>query len=399
MLHAHTSTLLGRLYCANRNISGLIVSLSLLFAGALAVYENPQVKEWVDARRRELAVAIESLGEEISPRPRPRNPPFDASAQEDRSPEAEERRRAARQEILERGMFMEMRRRRDRQGSPRDVPTSFDHIVDSDGRLRDEGANTATATTTAIENPELRRRNTEHRAAVLGAAFASPFDDEMPLDQYPPNLRPSPLESQKADDADLYGVSRSSTPVPTSPLPSATPITPSIHPTSPFYFAASPSPSLQPESSIPANLLIDTDNVSNHPSEELLDLTPTTSVASLPEMEQSLHNPQTIFPHAPHQLSQANLDINEWAHRSTASFYSMPDPPNPQQAPADNNDETEMERAMSEMISASEADSVSEAEHVSKLGSEADVDVMSEISAMTPSTWTEVGSVISEEYQ
>ena len=294
---------------------------------------------------------------------------------------------------------MEMRRGRDRPGSPRDIPTSFDHIVDSEGRLRDERANNATAITTAIENPELRRRNTEHRAAVLGAAFASPFDDEMPLDQYPPNLRPSSVEPQKADDADLYDVSRSSTPVPTSPLPSATPITPNIQPTSPIHSATFPSPSLQPESSIPTNLLINTDEVSNHPSEELLDLTPTTSVASLPEMEQSLHNSQSIFPHASQPLNQANLDINEWAHRSTASFYSMPDPQTPQQAPADNNDETEMEQAMSEMISASEVDSMSEAEHISKLGSEADVDIMSEISAMTPSTWTEVGSVVSEEYQ
>ena len=294
---------------------------------------------------------------------------------------------------------MELRRRRDRQGSPREVPTSFDHIVDSEGRLRDERANIAAANTTATESPELRRRNTEHRAAVLGAAFASPFDDEMPLDQYPPNLRPGPLESQKADDADLYDVSRSSTPVPISPSPSATATTPSIHPTSPTYLATSLSPLLQPEPSSQRNLLVNTDDVSNHPSEELLDLTPTTSVASLPEMEQSSHNPHTVFPHAPQPLSQANLDINEWAHRSTASFYSMPDPHVPQQAPANNNNDTEMERAMSEMISASEADSMSEAEHVSKLGSEADVDVMSEISAMTPSTWTEVGSVVSEEYQ
>ena len=135
---------------------------------------------------------MQSLGEEISPSPSrsrtscddsttsQRNTSFDASTQEDVSPEAEARRRAARQEILERGMLMEMRRR-EQQGSTRTAATSFDHLVDAEGRLRQD----TTAMTTATPNIELRRRNNEHRAAVLGAAFANPFDDEVPLDQYP----------------------------------------------------------------------------------------------------------------------------------------------------------------------------------------------------------------------
>ena len=315
----------------------------------------------------------------MAPSPsRRRNRSFDASAQEDSSPEAEARRRAARQEILERGMMMEMRRR-ERQGSTRTAATSFDHMVDSEGRLRQEDAHT-TATTTATDNTELRRRNAEHRAAVLGAAFANPFDDEIPLDQYPPNLRSDPVDEQQQqqqDHADIYDVSRSSTPVLSSPVRLVTP------------------PIVQPLA--PSNCLIDAEEFSNHPSEELVDLTPTTSVASLHEMVQSPHSPQVLLPQSSFQANQANLDINEWAQRSTASFYSMPDPVNNHQSNGDQN-ETDLERGLREMISASEADSQSEAEHVSKLGSEADLDVMSEVSGMTPSTWTEVGSVVSEEY-
>lgn len=316
---------------------------------------------------------MQSLGEEIAPSSTRRNASFDASTQEDASPEAEARRRAARQEILERGMLMEMRRR-ERRGSTRSTATSFDHLVDSEGRLRQE----TSATTTATENTEVRRRHTEHRAAILGAAFANPFDDEVPLDQYPPNLRLDPVEQQQPHDSDFHDVSRSSTPVPSSPIRLTTPVI--------------------DQPSAPPNLLIDAEELSNHPSEELLDLTPTTSVTSLHEIEQSSHNSQSVFPPSPSQLNQANLDINEWAHRSTASFYSMPASPNAQLT-QDDQDETEiMEREMGEMIRSSEADSASEAEHVSRLGSEADLDVMSEISGMTPTTWTEVGSVVSEEY-
>ena len=360
-----------------RRSSGLIFSMSLLFAAGLAVYnENPQIKEWIDARRRDMAIAMQSLSEEVSPSSSRRTPPFDASTQEDSSPEAEDRRRAARQQILERGMLMQARRR-GRQESTGTAATSFDHLVDSEGRLRQDGASSSAAVT-ETENTALRRRNTEHRAAILGAAFANPFDDEVPLDQYPPNLRPDMVEQQHSDDSDLYNVSRSSTPVPPS---SPNVATPSI---------------VQPYA--PSDRLIDVDEYSNHPSEEMLGLTPTTSVASLHDMGRSTPDPHAPSTHSHSQLNQVNLEMNEWAHRSTSSFYSMPDSPNVQPSPNIEDERDMMEREMEEMIRSSEADSESEAEHVSRFGSEADPDVMSDISVMTPSTWTEVGSVVSEAF-
>ncbi|KAI9851896.1 MAG: hypothetical protein M1838_002467 [Thelocarpon superellum] len=46
---------------------GLIIAASILIAAGVAVYENPQVREWVDQSRRKLALALHNLGDEILP--------------------------------------------------------------------------------------------------------------------------------------------------------------------------------------------------------------------------------------------------------------------------------------------------------------------------------------------
>ena len=125
--------------------TGLIISLSLLFAAGIAIYENPHVKEWIEDSRRKGAIALHSLGDDLglplseeSREPRQQ----DASTREDETPEAVERRRHARQEILERGRKLE-ERRRTRQDTNKGKAKSFDDLVDKDGALRPEASTSA----------------------------------------------------------------------------------------------------------------------------------------------------------------------------------------------------------------------------------------------------------------
>jgi hypothetical protein len=132
--------------------AGLIVLAVVVVAAGAAAYENPQIREWLENSRRKIALALHSLGDEISPRVKQarRNDP---SMQEDDTEAAEERRRRAREEIMEKGRIMEERRKRKRNSKDVPSPTgSFDTLVDKDGMLKvGDKADEAHAATTAME--------------------------------------------------------------------------------------------------------------------------------------------------------------------------------------------------------------------------------------------------------
>ncbi|OJJ49882.1 hypothetical protein ASPZODRAFT_128439 [Penicilliopsis zonata CBS 506.65] len=108
---------------------GIIITVSVIVAAGIAIYESPQFRQWVNNSRRKVAVALHNLGDEIYPR---ESSPLreDISMSEEVSPDAEERRRIAREEILRRGV--EARRRKRGTSSL----GSFDALVDKDGNLR-----------------------------------------------------------------------------------------------------------------------------------------------------------------------------------------------------------------------------------------------------------------------
>ena len=158
--------------------TGLIVLAVVMAAAGAAAYENPQVREWVGNSRKKIAHSLYSLGDEIDPRPKQcrRN---DASMREDEAEGAEERRRRARAEIIEKGRIMEERRRRknDKKNSPVSSP-SFDTLVDNDGSLksvktsgeRRHLAEVTTAATSSADTPpatqqELKRRDVKSSQA------------------------------------------------------------------------------------------------------------------------------------------------------------------------------------------------------------------------------------------
>ena len=253
-------------------------------------------------------------------------------------------------------------RRKSRQAAA-GTAKSFDDMVDKDGALKvDDTTATSSAAEARLEESGLRHRHTEARAAALGSAFSNPFADEMGAPIVDAHAAP---QEQKQDP-----ISRSSTP--TNPAPSASPPTLSEFPTSP------PVPP-KPAAYQPQRLLIDTEEVSNRPSEQLLDLTPTTSASSAAADLAELNNDS--------QSSRSNYwSVNDWAQNSVPAFYSPP------QSEAAGSVEENTE-------SHTEGSHAGSFEHASQVGSE-DMDVMSDDEAQisTPDSWTEVGSQFSEDY-
>lgn len=328
-------------------VLGLLISLSVIFAAGIAVYENPQVRQWVDSSRRKIAIALHSLGDEINPRSNSRESP-DASTHEDESPEAVERRRKARQEIMERARAAQERRKSRKEDNEKSK--TFDELVDENGVLRTEKEEAITTATEDKAEPEqdLRKRNVEITAASLGSATANPFADELHADFKPQqeNEQPTPY-------------SRSSTPTISTP---------------PEGQNTAPSP--------PSQLLVNTDEISNHPSEDLVDLTPTTSTSSGAHADLAelwAHSPLDAPP------GQQRWSVHEWAENAAPSFYSPPQ-----------SDATGLE----DDGNRTGFNTPATGDHLSRVGSEANLDIWSDAGdrISTPGSWTEVGSVVSEDY-
>ncbi|KAL9000416.1 MAG: hypothetical protein Q9169_000933 [Polycauliona sp. 2 TL-2023] len=353
---------------------GIIVSISLLLAAGLAVYEHPQVKQWVDESRRKIAFALHNLGDDLDPPSSSRrNSSQDASTREDNGEEAVERRRKAREEILERGRKMEERRRARQTSSAKSK--SFDDLVDHEGKLKhDANQATTSAAETHLEQNGLRNRNTEAQGLASGSAFANPFADEAYTPDIPSATALAIASSQRSR--------RSSTAtLPASPAP------PPVPPKEPLDHVRSEPTSRAQQPNRP---LIDTEDVSDYRSEALVDLTPTTSASSMAaelfELDEHSH---------PLNGSQSNFwSVHEWAENNTApaQFYT---PPRSEAAPGDEERQREVEGSSIDSAS-SEADS---GEEISRVGNVSDMDVMSQVSGMsTPGSWTELGSQVSEDF-
>lgn len=236
-------------------------------------------------------------------------------------------------------------RRKSRQDSS-DKAKSFDDLVDKDGTLKreEEAAARTTAAEPQAEASGLHKRRTEMAGAALGSTLANPFADETHTDSYPIAPDNNPNQHSRSSTATL----------PAADLPPPVPPKLPLHP---------PQPQPQPR------LLIDTEDTSTHPSEQLIDLTPTTSASSAASAaaDPESHHPSNYW------------SVHEWAENTAPSFYSPP---------------------QSEAGSRHENSSQGTGEHASQAGSESDMDVVSEVGegVRTPGSWTEVGSVVSEEY-
>ena len=237
--------------------------------------------------------------------------------------------------------------------------SSFDDLVDGDGSLmksRDGGARTTAAEMSAGEEG-LRRRNEEVKGAALGAAFANPFADEMPT---PFVHEEAPEQSPHAGDKS----SRESS----ATLPAVSPSAPEL-------------PQLPQLPQRP--LLTDTEDLSSHPSDHILDLTPPASTPSPTNQSETSEHPSE---HQPLNY----WSVNEWAENTNSSFYSPP----PERAQENEEISGTQDEFHTEASDAGSEDDVGRFSHV---GSESDLDVLSEArdGVSTPGSWTEVGSSVS----
>lgn len=114
------------------------MTVSVLVAAGVAVYQSPQFQQWIDTSRRKIALALHNLGDEIQPRDAILE---DISMTEEVGEAAEERRRIARAEIAKRAVMLGSRRKERVSRGPLE---SFDTLIDKDGHLlaTDEEADT-----------------------------------------------------------------------------------------------------------------------------------------------------------------------------------------------------------------------------------------------------------------
>lgn len=363
-----------------------MISISLLVAAGLAVYEHPQIRQWVDESRRKIAIALHSLGDEVdSPSSARRNRSQDASTQEDESPEAVERRRRARQEIFERGRMMEEKR----QGghSSASNSKSFDDLVDGEGNLKNKSVQ---ATTTAAElQPEQGLRNRAAEGAALGSTLANPFTNETHTEYSFATASPV-ATSQRSRSSSVATLAASALP---PPVPPKEPLTvPPVPPKEPLPGSPQEHQS-QPrftQSSDRPRLLIDTEEVSNHPSEALVDFTPTTSTFSNAADLSELEHPQEQV-----QSQTSYWSVHEWAeNHSRPEFYTPPRSEAARSPTVPQSEGITVEQENVDRVS-----DVGSGERLSRVGSISDMDVLSEAGIVsTPGSWTEVGSVVSEDY-
>ena len=372
-----------RLLSQANTLLGIILSISILVAAGLALYDHPQVREWIDQSRQKIALAFNGIDDDPRHRRRDSTHTEDASTREDSSSEAAERRRRAREEIMQRGLVME-RRRRAKSGHTSRSSSTFDDMVDSGGKLRGEekdmdlqgvAAVVASAAEKAPIDEGLRKRIIEATGVARGSAAADPFSDEMGMGIMDEKaaLEQEQLEQTRERSATLRG-------------------------DSPLIIDTNVADTAQRGD----------DLISDHDSEMLVDLTPTTSVAPsisatllsasgplTPTSTNHPHSEEQTIPLLPQVQPQPSFhSIQEWASATAstgpASFYSPP----------------ESEQNYQDLEAASEHGSQASFETASVVGSNStisehgvmDVDEMSESDRLsTPGGWSEIGSVVSEE--
>jgi hypothetical protein len=172
--------------------TGLIIAASVLVAAGIAIYESPQVRQWVDQSRRKIAVALHSLGDEMQPRrPSESSEDFDDRKRRQREEIIRKNRNDLIKRAREEGIAVDLdelarigqdvelaerRQRRETNGSQK----SFDDLVGSDGMLKKDVSTAQTATGNDASSSALRHRGAAGFAAgsVAAAFVANPFSDD-----------------------------------------------------------------------------------------------------------------------------------------------------------------------------------------------------------------------------
>lgn len=351
------------------------------------MYESPQARQFAEDVRRKIAIALHSLGDEINPAAQqPRfNRPEDAEgfmqstgAAEPGVDADEESRRRQREELMYWNAVhmekMEKERKLAGEGerpANRSRGSSFDDFLQEDPAA-EKGTYVYNTGTDVNGASEERLRNRGVRGLNHGSIYANPFSDEHNID----------WDEQRAIDASLMSPETSEQMEVMSDLYSAN---------------EDPKPSRETTATI-AEQLIDT-------SEEAAPDPP----LALPSMEMMHESANFTNMSERTRDDSAYASIHAWADNTNSSFYSpLPVTPGittPQQhepvpgSPLFSDPPLSVpgDGEMTPTDSASLAGSGSEV-WAPRSGATSDADVMSVDGEgiSTPGSWTEVGSVVSE---
>ena len=312
-------------------ISGIIITVSVLIAAGIAVYESPQFRRWISNSRRKIAVALHSIGDEIHPRDQSRPLREDISMTEEVGEAAEERRRKAREEIKRRAALLEARRRK--KTGP---AGTFDELVDKDGNLRKSGV---------FEDDEDPLAKSTAVDTTGGAQAVRRHDG-------PPAYHPEVTETGEKDR---------------------------LH------------------------IAIPSETSSNHPSESLVDLTPTSETSRVglvspghhEEQEQEPLTQSEYFSISSRRSSSHTLSVASdfsYAHLGHLTSRENQDIRNPFANPQGHG--TDHEVSFTPSIARSASHIQNETADASSDGTLSEIGYPAE-GVITPTSWSEIGSVVS----
>ena len=332
-------------------LAGLIIAASVLVAAGIAVYENPQVQEWVEKTRRKIAIAIYSLDHNGQPTPSQREKEADAVAAA----------RKKRDEVMtmNRDLFVNQQQKKRMQEQSRHKPSSANGTASFDDFLKGDGAGAYMLHNTSAEpmvgGPVPRRRTKDDRGLSTreeagngdsaGQAAQLLFDADAPVSEM--NVGQE-TNGTRESSATLSGDE-----------------------------AAQMNPLSDPEP------LIRIGSEPHSGSSSVLVTTPTSTSSLISAAEQVPSG----------QPSSTYFSIDEWAENTTSSCYAAS--PNATQAAQAEGQLAQSAWALSD---AGSGEYISGTVSVDGDGNEGTCsDIISDTSGMhTPGTWTEVGSEVSE---
>ncbi|KAL7628096.1 hypothetical protein AAE478_002293 [Parahypoxylon ruwenzoriense] len=358
-----------------------VVAISVAVAAAVAVYESPELQRMANDLRRRIAIALHSLGDNISPAEREnlfnrpedaegflRSRGFGAEGEPDVDADDETRRRQ-REEIMYWNAVLEEKKEKERRNSEQIEPirprsstrgSNFDDFLRQDDNA--EKGTYVFSTGSEHQNAQgLIRRRGDGTRGLAQSVYTNPFADEYGIDETIA-FENSLMDPEKDElTSDIYSASTELGNMDETPE----------------------TPTLSPVPAIP--ILVD-----------LADETETPRTPQAQPSEREL-GPDEYMTAGQDDRHDAYSSIQAWAHdASTATSFYSPLPVSPVSEPELISDGM-LTPTDSASLAGSGEDVADEAASAGSWNQGQSYDVMSDDEGMmTPASWTEVGSVVSE---
>ncbi|KAK2066814.1 hypothetical protein P8C59_000598 [Phyllachora maydis] len=373
-----------------------IIAVSVAVAAAIAAYESPEIRRMAEDLRRRIAIALHSLGDNVDPSRRV-NPLFNRPEDADgflqsrgggeHGVEADEAsRRRQREELMHWNAVLEEKRQREQNEAEKMAGTltnrsgqSFDHFLQQDSAAE---KGTFVYNTGAQVRPGdeglVRRRGVEGVKGLSAAVYANPFADEngIDFDEHPGmETEEDPLQPGRDEVmSDIYNASPRLTNVEPAPVSQGVPPPPAAEVLFDYKEAQEPGRPARAVELVPES---------------------TTSTATLDRDVVG----EDYTTAGQEDRDEAYASIQAWAQNSSnPSFYS-PLPVSPPAPLSEPEIISEGHSTPTECVSvAGSGEDLGAHAASSKAGTNSDYDVMSvdESGVATPTSWSEVGSRVSE---